>query len=129
MPAGATWTRPDGGFYVWLKLPHGLDAKLVQPRAVNAHVAYVPGIGFFADGNGAEFMRLSYCYPEPDQIREGVRRLARVIEAELDLHTTFDSVDTGSFRPRGRRGGTAQIPDVEPYVGPATPARFGDGRA
>ena len=90
MPAGTAWTRPEGGFYVWLKLPHGLDAKLMQPRAVNAHVAYVPGIGFFADGNGREYMRLSYCYPEPDQIREGVRRLARVIEAELDLHSTFD---------------------------------------
>ena len=86
---------------MWLKLPHGLDAKLMQPRAVNAHVAYVPGIGFFADGNGREYMRLSYCYPEPDQIREGVRRLARVIEAELDLHSTFDAVDTGTL-PGGR---------------------------
>ena len=101
MPAGTAWTRPEGGFYVWLKLPHGLDAKLMQPRAVNAHVAYVPGIGFFADGNGREYMRLSYCYPEPDQIREGVRRLARVIEAELDLHSTFDAVDTGTFRAVG----------------------------
>ena len=101
MPAGTTWTRPDGGFYVWLKLPHGLDAKLMQPRAVNAHVAYVPGIGFYADGNGREYMRLSYCYPEPDLIREGVRRLARVIEAELDLHSTFDAVDTGTFRAIG----------------------------
>ena len=89
----------------------------------------MPGIGFFADGNGAEFMRLSYCYPEPDQIREGVRRLARVIEAELDLHTTFDSVDTGTFRALGRPGGSAQIPDVEPYVGPANSDRFEDGRA
>src|SRR3712207_7041125 len=58
MPPGTTWTRPEGGFYVWLKLPHGLDAKLMQPRAVAAHVAYVPGIGFFADGNGREYMRL-----------------------------------------------------------------------
>jgi DNA-binding transcriptional MocR family regulator len=98
MPAGTTWTRPDGGFYVWLRLPHGLDAKQMQPRAVNALVAYVPGIGFYADGSGREYMRLSYCYPEPDQIREGVRRLARVIEAEMDLHSTFDRVDTGSFR-------------------------------
>ena len=47
-------------------------------------------------------MRLSYCYPEPDRIREGVRRLARVIEAELDLHSTFDAVDTGTFRAIGR---------------------------
>ena len=113
MPAGTAWTRPEGGFYVWLKLPHGLDAKLMQPRAVNAHVAYVPGIGFFADGNGREYMRLSYCYPEPDRIREGVRRLARVIEAELDLHSTFDAVDTGTFRAVG---------------GPVARARGGDDR-
>jgi DNA-binding transcriptional MocR family regulator len=113
MPAGTTWTRPDGGFYVWLKLPHGLDAKLMQPRAVAAHVAYVPGIGFYADGQGREYMRLSYCYPEPDQIREGVRRLARVIEAELDLHSTFDSVDTGTFRA------VPHPAAVEPLTGPA----------
>jgi DNA-binding transcriptional MocR family regulator len=126
MPPGTTWTRPDGGFYVWLKLPHGLDAKLMQPRAVAAHVAYVPGIGFYADGSGREFMRLSYCYPEPDQIREGVRRLARVIEAELDLHSTFDAVDTGTFR--AVRGGSAAVPDVEGYVGPANSDRFEDVR-
>ena len=127
MPAGTTWTRPDGGFYVWLKLPHGLDAKLMQPRAVNAHVAYVPGIGFYADGGGREYMRLSYCYPEPDQIREGVRRLARVIEAELDLHSTFDKVDTGTFRaiPAHR---PPTVPDVEPFVGPANSDRFEDRR-
>ena len=114
MPPGTTWTRPDGGFYVWLKLPHGLDAKLMQPRAVNAHVAYVPGIGFYADGQGREYMRLSYCFPEPDRIREGVRRLARVIEAELDLHATFDAVDTGTFRlPRPAERDTPSI------IGPA----------
>jgi DNA-binding transcriptional MocR family regulator len=111
MPPGTTWTRPDGGFYVWLKLPHGLDAKLMQPRAVAAHVAYVPGIGFYADGQGREYMRLSYCYPEPDRIREGVRRLARVIEAELDLHSTFDAVDTGTFR--------AVSTPPPPVIGPA----------
>jgi hypothetical protein len=87
----------------------------MQPRAVAAHVAYVPGIGFYADGQGREYMRLSYCYPEPDRIREGVRRLARVIEAELDLHATFDAVDTGTFsavRPSG-----ASAPSI---IGPAT---------
>jgi hypothetical protein len=79
----------------------------------------VPGIGFYADGSGREYMRLSYCYPEPDQIREGVRRLARVIEAELDLHSTFDAVDTGTFRAVPPPSGP-QVPDVEPWLGPAT---------
>ncbi|MGY2083496.1 aminotransferase-like domain-containing protein [Blastococcus sp. SYSU DS0539] len=125
MPAGTTWTHPHGGFYVWLKLPAGLDAKLMQPRAVGALVAYVPGIGFYADGSGQEYMRLSYCYPEPDQIREGVRRLARVIEAELDLHSTFDKVDTGTFR--AVRAGSGH--DAESMVGPANSDRYEDGRA
>jgi hypothetical protein len=124
MPPGTTWTKPDGGFYVWLKLPRGLDAKRMQPRAVSAHVAYVPGIGFYADGQGTEFMRLSYCYPEPDQIREGVRRLARVVEAELDLHSTFDTVDTGRFR--AVPSSTPRVPSVEPITGPASSDSIGD---
>jgi 2-aminoadipate transaminase len=91
MPPGCRWTRPGGGFYVWLKLPDGLDAKAMLPRAISDRVAYVPGIGFYADGQGREYMRLSYCYPEPARIREGVRRLAGVIEAEMELHATFGS--------------------------------------
>jgi len=89
MPPGCGWTRPDGGFYVWLTLPDGLDSKVMQPRAVHDRVAYVPGIGFYADGSGGRELRLSYCYPEPDRIREGVRRLSGVVEQELELRETF----------------------------------------
>jgi len=89
MPVGTTWTRPAGGFYVWTTLPEGLDAKVMQPRALTARIAYVPGGGFYADGSGARELRLSYCFPQPDRIREGVRRLAGVVAAELDLLATF----------------------------------------
>lgn len=89
MPAGCRWTSPGGGFYVWLGLPPGLDAKAMLPRAIAARVAYVPGTGFYADGTGADHMRLSYCFPEPARIREGVRRLATVLDAELELQATF----------------------------------------
>ncbi len=85
MPAGCRWTKPAGGFYVWLKLPHGVDSKAMLPRALSSHVAYVPGTGFYADGQGARYLRLSYCFPHPDRICEGVRRLADVIEAETEL--------------------------------------------
>jgi DNA-binding transcriptional MocR family regulator len=85
----ATWTVPDGGFYVWLGLPAGLDAAAMLPRAVTERVAYVPGAAFFADGGGRAHMRLSYCYPSPERIREGVRRLAGVVESELELVQTF----------------------------------------
>src|SRR6201990_3200547 len=68
------WTVPDGGFYVWLERPKGVHSKAMLPRAVSSRVAYVPGTGFYADGGGADHLRLSYCFPEPDRIREGVRR-------------------------------------------------------
>ena len=91
MPAGTQWTVPAGGFYSWVTLPNGIDATAMLPRAVAALVAYVPGTGFFADGQGGQSLRLSYCYPEPDRIREGVRRLAGVVEAELEIAETFGS--------------------------------------
>ena len=107
MPTGTTWTHPTGGFYVWTTLPAGLDAKIMQPRALTARIAYVPGIGFYADGSGQRELRLSYCFPEPDRIREGVRRLAGVVEAELELLATFGP----SLQPRST-GSTTPAPDV-----------------
>jgi 2-aminoadipate transaminase len=89
MPEGCRWTRPAGGFYVWLQLPPGVDSKAMLPRAISSRVAYVPGTGFYADGSGADHLRLSYCFPEPDRIREGVRRLAEVVGAEVELRSTF----------------------------------------
>ena len=89
----ATWTHPDGGFYVWVTLPEGLNAKAMLPRAVTERVAYVPGTAFFADGTGQRNVRLSYCYPDPDRIREGVRRFAAVVQSELDLLETFGPYD------------------------------------
>ncbi|NLT55022.1 MAG: PLP-dependent aminotransferase family protein [Actinomycetales bacterium] len=92
-------THPQGGFYVWVTLPEGLDSKAMLPRAVTERVAYVPGTAFYADGQGRRHMRLSYCYPTPSRIREGIRRLATVVNAELELQETFDS------RPGARPGG------------------------
>jgi 2-aminoadipate transaminase len=89
MPAGVTWTRPGGGFFVWVNLPEGADAKAMLPRAIGARVAYVPGTGFFANGSGRANMRLSFCYPPPERIAEGVARLGEVVSSELDLVNTF----------------------------------------
>jgi DNA-binding transcriptional MocR family regulator len=88
-PSDIKWTVPAGGFYSWITLPESLDAKAMLPRAVAALVAYVPGTGFYVDGQGRQNLRLSYCYPDPDRIREGVRRLAGVIESELEIAQTF----------------------------------------
>ncbi|MFN8189772.1 MAG: PLP-dependent aminotransferase family protein [Nocardioidaceae bacterium] len=103
MPAACSWNVPAGGFYVWLQLPPGIDAKAMLPRAVTARVAYVPGTGFYADGFGSRFMRLSYCYPTPERIREGVHRLAGVLNAEMELRETFGAAAPG--RELGQRSG------------------------
>jgi 2-aminoadipate transaminase len=92
MPAGCTWTKPEGGFFVWMTVPEGIDTKAMQPRAVTARVAYVPGTGFYADRFGTRQMRLSFCYPTPERISEGVRRLAVVLAQELELYRTFGPV-------------------------------------
>ena len=72
-----------------MTLPEGLDAKAMLPRAVRAQVAYVSGTAFFYDGSGSNHMRLSFCYPTPEDIREGVRRLSTVVNAEKELVDMF----------------------------------------
>ncbi len=82
-PKSATWTRPEGGFYVWVNLPSGVDTKALMPKAIVAKVAYVPGTAFYADGLGSWSMRLSYCHPTPERIREGVKALGQVVSEAL----------------------------------------------
>ena len=82
-PKEATWTRPGGGFYVWVTLPPEIDTKAMVPKAIVAKVAYVPGSAFYADGFGSWQMRLSYCHPTPERIREGVKALGAVVKKEL----------------------------------------------
>jgi DNA-binding transcriptional MocR family regulator len=107
MPANIAWTHPGGGFYVWITLPAGLDSKAMLPRAIHNRVAYVPGTGFYADGGGRQHLRLSYCFPPPERIRDGVRRLATVIGEELELRATFGASPGGD-----RSGPTTDTPSA-----------------
>jgi len=86
-----SWNIPEGGFYIWTKAPPGIDTKAMLPRAVTGLVAYVAGTGFYADGQGGDHMRLSFCFPTPERIREGVRRLSVVVRRELELLEMFGS--------------------------------------
>jgi DNA-binding transcriptional MocR family regulator len=110
MPPGCRWTHPAGGFYVWLTVPEGLDTKAMLPRAVTQRVAYVPGTAFYAESDSSpagRLMRLSFCYPTPERITEGVRRLTVVLEGELELQRTF-----GNVRPRTVFGPQFPSPDT-----------------
>jgi len=86
-PEGAAWTKPEGGFYVWVSLPPEIDTTALMPKAIVAKVAYVPGTAFYADGFGSWSMRLSYCHPTPERIREGVKALGGVIKTELEMRS------------------------------------------
>jgi len=78
-----TTTNPGGGFYLWVDLPKGVNSKTMLPRAVDNLVAYTPGTAFYGNGTGQEFLRISYSYPTPENIRVGVERLAKTINEEL----------------------------------------------
>jgi 2-aminoadipate transaminase len=112
MPAGTTWTEPQGGLFVWATLPEGLDAKAMMPRAIAARVAYVPGTGFYADGTGTGNMRLNFSFPPPERIREGVRRLASVMEQETAMRQVFGSLGATPGRRRGQAGADVPGPDL-----------------
>ncbi len=84
-PDGAMWTHPQGGFYVWVTLPDWVDTRAMLAAAVERRVAYVPGTAFYPDGRGGNQMRLAFCYPSEDRIREGIARLAGLLEDEQDL--------------------------------------------
>ncbi len=96
-PPEARWTRPDGGFFVWVELPAYVDCASMLAEAVEHGVTFVPGDGFYPDGRGRNCMRLAFCYAEPTAIAEGIRRLAEVVEDRLELYRAF--IAAGAIEP------------------------------
>lgn len=85
-------TKPDGGFYLWVTLPEGIDSKAMLPLAVKELVAYTPGTAFYANGQGQGHLRISFCYPTPENINVGIKRLASVINLQTELLETFGKI-------------------------------------
>ncbi len=83
MPKGVTWTHPQGGLFLWLTLPQGMDATQLLPKAIANKVAYVAGVDFYPDGNVFNDLRLNFSYSTPAQIAEGLKRLAQTIKDNL----------------------------------------------
>ncbi|NMB46636.1 MAG: PLP-dependent aminotransferase family protein [Firmicutes bacterium] len=85
MPTEVQWTRPQGGFFIWLRLPSYIDTKAMLPFAVaEEKVAYVSGKGFHVDGSGQNTIRLAYSEASEAEIEEGIRRLSRVIRRWIE---------------------------------------------
>ena len=80
MPEGVRWTKPIGGLFVWVWLPEGINSRKLLQKAIEKGVVFVPGDSFYPSGGGENTMRLNFSYPSPEEIREGVRRIAKAIK-------------------------------------------------
>ena len=83
MPAGVSWTKPDGGMFVWATLPDGVDAGALLKDAIAEGIVFVPGEYFFPDGGVKNVMRLNFTACEPATIRDGIARLGALIAKTL----------------------------------------------
>ena len=83
----ATWSRPQGGLFIWVRLPEEFDTTRLLEAAQAAGVTYLPGTNFSPAGKGANYLRLSFAYLSPEKIRAGIDILARVLKTAQSLKT------------------------------------------
>jgi 2-aminoadipate transaminase len=88
-PPQAEWTRPEGGLFVWATLPDYIDTTDLLAKALRENVAFVPGRAAFVDGRGGSSMRLNFSGSTEDEIREGIRRIGRVVAEQVGLYETL----------------------------------------
>jgi 2-aminoadipate transaminase len=94
-PAESTWSEPEGGLFLWATLPDYIDTTDLLAKALRENVAFVPGPAAFVDGTtGRPSMRLNFSGSDEDEIREGIRRIGRVISEQVELFQTI----TGEYR-------------------------------
>ena len=87
MPAGTTWTKPKGGFFIWVTLPEGVDAVDLIATARENMVDYIPGPSFYSDGSGRQSLRLSFSNVSAEEINTGISRLAATVKAAMPVAT------------------------------------------
>lgn len=96
-PPEATWTHPEGGFFVWVTLPDYVDTGSMLTTALERGVTYTPGDSFYPNGSaGKNSMRIAFCFESPENLREAIRRLAEVINDRLELYRAF--LDAGAIK-------------------------------
>ena len=120
LPREASWTRPEGGLFIWATMPDYIDTTDLLARALREQVAFVPGRAAYLDGRGGSAMRLNFSGVGEDVIREGVRRIGEVVREQVALYSTL----TGST-PNGAAGRTSQV--AGPGAGPVLPAPGDEG--
>jgi 2-aminoadipate transaminase len=101
-PHGSSWNRPEGGLFVWARLPEYINTEDLLAKALLKGVAFVPGTGAFVDGRGADSMRLNFSGVSEEKIIEGIRRIGTVARDQLDLYETMTSTAEIALPPSGQ---------------------------
>jgi 2-aminoadipate transaminase len=113
-PAGATWTEPEGGLFIWATLPEFIDTGDLLARALRDDVAFVPGQAAYVDGRGRNSMRLNFSGVGEAEIREGVARIGKVIAKQMELYETLTGHSQGEPGTPGREAEEATIDSPRP---------------
>lgn len=117
-PREAEWTLPQGGLFIWATLPDYIDTTDLLARALQDHVAFVPGRAAFVDGRGGSAMRLNFSGVGEDDIREGIRRIGEVVREQVELYGTLTGT---ASRPTPRRDPVRADPVLAEPVAPDSP--------
>ena len=88
-PREADWTRPQGGLFIWARMPDYIDTTDLLARALQEQVAFVPGRAAYVDGRGGSAMRLNFSGIGEDGIREGIRRIGEVVREQVAMYGTL----------------------------------------
>jgi 2-aminoadipate transaminase len=108
-PPEAEWTRPAGGLFIWATLPDFIDTHDLLAKALREEqVAFVPGAAAYVDGRGGSSMRLNFSNADADDIREGIRRIAKVVREQIALYGTFVGRSAGVDRAAADRGSDSE---------------------
>jgi 2-aminoadipate transaminase len=114
-PREAQWTHPQGGLFIWATLPDYIDTTDLLARALEEHVAFVPGRAAYVDGRGGSSMRLNFSGVDEDEIREGIRLIGEVVREQVALYGTLTGAARSTGAPHGAesRWLAAEPPEVE----------------
>jgi 2-aminoadipate transaminase len=108
-PEQAEWTRPAGGLFVWATLPEYIDTGDLLAKALRDDVAFVPGSAAFVDGRGSSAMRLNFSGSDEAEIREGIRRIGRVVREQVALYETITGEHQRPARVSTEKGDPADV--------------------
>ena len=123
LPAEATWTRPQGGLFIWATLPDYLDTTDLLALALSHNVAFVPGRAAFLDGRGGSSLRLNFSGSGEQDIREGIRRIGEIVREQVGLYGALTGHPQSAAAP-------ADVPKTDPGLADVLelPSRRDTGR-